>query len=80
MNICDHINFYKTDLNHTSGKIKLTPPVDNYTIIVLVQTLNYSKLILRDIFFWVMRQARMAVSGLVKDLAWQESVVYWWMA
>ena len=22
----------------------------------------------------------MAVSGLVKDLAWKESVVYWWTA
>ena len=22
----------------------------------------------------------MAVSGLVKDLAWQEAVVYWWTA
>ena len=24
--------FYKTDPNRTSGKIKLTPPVDSYTI------------------------------------------------
>ena len=78
MNICDHINFYKTDLNHTSGKIKLTPPVDNYTIIVLVQTLNYSKLILRDIFlgdeastngsFWPCERPGLArISGLLVD-------------
>ena len=33
---------------------------------------SWSASILRPIW------AQMAVSGLVKDLAWQESVVYWW--
>ena len=28
------IRFYKTDPNRTSGKIKLTPPVDSYTIVL----------------------------------------------
>ncbi|XP_065916559.1 exonuclease mut-7 homolog isoform X2 [Dysidea avara] len=32
--------FYKTDPNCTSGKVKLTPPVDNYTIVLLVLTLS----------------------------------------
>ena len=32
--------FYKTDPNRTSGKIKLTPPVDSYTIVLLVLTLS----------------------------------------
>ena len=32
--------FYKTDPNRTSGKIKLTPPVDSYTIILVVLTLS----------------------------------------
>ena len=32
--------FYKTDPNCTSGKIKLTPPVDSYTIVLLVLTLS----------------------------------------
>ena len=32
--------FYKTDPNRTSGKIKLTPLVDSYTIVLLVLTLT----------------------------------------
>ena len=32
--------FYKTDPNLTSGKIKLTPPVDSYTIVLVVLTLG----------------------------------------
>ena len=32
--------FYKTDPNRTSGKIKLTPPVDSYTIVLQVLTLS----------------------------------------
>ena len=32
--------FYKTDPNRTSGNIKLTPPVDSYTIVLLVLTLS----------------------------------------
>ena len=32
--------FYRTDPNRTSGKIKLTPPVDSYTIILQVLTLS----------------------------------------
>ena len=32
--------FYKTDPNRTSGKIKLTPPVDSYTIVLVVLTLS----------------------------------------
>ena len=75
--------FHRTDPNCTSGKIKLTPPVDSYTIVLQVLTLSttqttrgwfYTRL------FWVVWSAQMAVSGLVKDLAWQESVVYWWTA
>ena len=32
--------FYKTVPNRTSGIIKLTPPVDSYTIVLLVLTLS----------------------------------------
>ena len=32
--------FYITDQNRISGKIKLTPPVDSYTIVLLVLTLS----------------------------------------
>ena len=32
--------FYKTDPNRTLAKIKLTPPVDSYTIILVVLTLG----------------------------------------
>ena len=32
--------FYKTDPNRTSGKIKLIPPVDSYTIVLVVLTLS----------------------------------------
>ena len=32
--------FLKTDPHRTSGKIKLTPPVDSYTIVLLVLTLS----------------------------------------
>ena len=40
---CMKINvtrFYRTDPNRTSGKIKLTPPVDSYTIVLQVLTLS----------------------------------------
>ena len=32
--------FYKIGPDRTSGKIKLTPPVDSHTIILLVLTLS----------------------------------------
>ena len=32
--------FYKTVSNRTFGKIKVTPPVDSYTIVLLVLTLG----------------------------------------
>ena len=32
--------FYRTEPNRTSGKIKLTPPVDSYTIVLQVLTLT----------------------------------------
>ena len=32
--------FYRTEPNRTSGKIKLTPPVDSYTIVLQVLTLG----------------------------------------
>ena len=32
--------FHKTNPNRTSGKIKLTPPVDSYTIVLLVLSLS----------------------------------------
>ena len=32
--------FYRTNPNRTSGKIKLTPPVDSYTIVLQVLTLS----------------------------------------
>ena len=66
------------DPNRTSDKIKLTPPVDSYTITLLVLTSVLLKLLEAGFnrrIFWVVWSARMAVSGLVKDLAWQESVV-----
>ena len=71
--------FYKTDPNHTSGKIKLTPPVDSYTIVLVVLTLKLLKDSFNRRLFWVPWRAQMAVSGLLKGLAWKESVVYWWM-
>ena len=39
-NITYVIRFYKTDPNCTPGKIKLTPPVDSYTIVITVWTLG----------------------------------------
>ena len=57
--------FYKTDPNRISGKIKLTPPVDSYTIVLLkLLEAGFSRHL-----FWVVCSARMAVSRLVKDLA-----------
>ena len=40
--ICDQIKVYftKTDPNHTSGKIKLTPSVGSSTVILLVLTIS----------------------------------------
>ena len=32
--------FYQTDPNCASGKIKLTPPVGSYTIVLVVLTLS----------------------------------------
>ena len=68
--------FYKTDPNRTFDKIKLTPPVDSYTIVLLVLTLSTTQTT-RGWFnrrlFWVVWSAQMAVSALVKDLAWQEN-------
>ena len=52
--------FYKTDPNCTSGKIKLTPPVDSYTIVLLVLIPNYMGLVLTDVF-----------SGWYGELEWQ---------
>ena len=75
--------FYNTDPNHTSGKIKLTPPVNSYTIILVVLTLSPLKILeagFNGRLLWVMCRARMVVLGLVKDLAWQESVGYVWTA
>ena len=45
--------FYKTNPNHTSNKIKLTPPVDSH-ITILVELIlkhyqNYLRLVLMDI-------------------------------
>ena len=40
-NRCVYVTrFYRTDPNRTSGKIKLTPPVDSYTIVLQVLTLS----------------------------------------
>ena len=88
--VCVYVNsiifvtrFYKTDPNHTSGKIKLTPPVDSYTIVLIVLTLSTIQTLQagfnRHLFWVVWRRAQVAVSGLVKGLPWQESMVYWWM-
>ena len=30
------IRFYKSDLNRTSGNFRLTPPVESYTIVLLI--------------------------------------------
>ena len=39
--ICIYVTrFYRTNPNRTSGKIKLTPPVDSYTIVLQVLTLS----------------------------------------
>ena len=32
--------FYRTEPHRTSGKMKLTPPVDSYTIVLQVLTLS----------------------------------------
>ena len=38
---CSNVTrFYRTDPNRTSGKIKLTSPVDSYTIVLQVLTLS----------------------------------------
>ena len=74
---------YKTDPNCTSGTIKLTPPVDSYTIVLLALTLSTQTTrgwFFNRCLFWVVWSAQMAVSGLVENLAWQQSVVYWWTA
>ena len=75
--------FYKTDPNRTSGKTELTPPVDSYTIVLVVLTLSTTQTTrgwFQQMSFLGVCRARMVVLGLVKDLAWQESVVYWWTA
>ena len=75
--------FYKTDPNHTSGKSKLTPPVDSYTIVLVVLTLSTTQTTqgwFNRRLFWVVCRAQVAILGFVEDLAWQESVVYWWTA
>ena len=41
---------------------------------------NYSRLVSTNVFSGGMCGAGMAVLDLVKDLAWKESVVYWWTA
>ena len=70
--------FYKTNPNRTSDKIKLTPPVDSYTIVLVILTLKLLEAGFIKHLFWVVCRAQVAVLGLVKDLAWQETVVYWW--
>ena len=70
--------FYKTVPNHT-GKIKLTPPLDSYTIVLTLSIIQILEAGFKRNLFWVVWQARMVVSGLVKDLAWQESVVHCWV-
>ena len=41
IDFCKYVTrFYRTDPNRTSGKIKLTPPVDSYTIVLQVLTLS----------------------------------------
>ena len=66
--------FYKTDPNRTSGKIKLTPPVDSYTIVLVVLTLSTTQTtqgwFQQTSFLGCVCRVRMAVLGLVKDLAW----------
>jgi len=60
--------------NRTSGKIKLTLPVDSYTTILLVYTLN----ITQTTQGWFLQMSFLGglagIFGLVKDLAsiWQE--------
>ena len=75
--------FYRTDPNRTSGKIKLTPPVDSYTIVLQVLTLSTTQTT-RGWFLHTSFLGGVEWSNggfrLVKDLAWQESVVYWWTA
>ena len=75
--------FYRIDPNRTSGKIKLTPPVDSYTIVLQVLTLSTTQTtrgwFLHTSFLGGVECSN-GGSGLVKDLAWQESVVYWWTA
>ena len=67
--------FYKANQNRTSGKIKLTPPVDSYSIVLVVLTLSTTQTTrgwFQQTSFLAVCRARMAVLGLVKDLAWQE--------
>ena len=73
--------FYKTNPNRTSDKIKPTSPVDSYTIVLVVLApLKLLEAGFNRRLFWGERRAQMAVLGLVKDLAWQDTVVYWWTA
>ena len=60
--------FYKTNPNCTSGKTKLTPPVDSYTIVLIALTLSITQLLeagFNRCLFWVVCRAQMAVLVIV---------------
>ena len=62
--------FYKADPDRTSGKVKLTPPVNYiYTTMLLVLTLSITQTTqssFKEISFWLVWQAQVEISGLVK--------------
>ena len=62
---------WETIPNHKSGKIKLTPPENSHTTVLLVSSLNFSLPNCSRDIFTVMWKARMAVSSSGKCLGWQ---------
>ena len=60
--------FYKTNPNRTSGKIKLTPPVDSYTIILLEAGFNRHHVESSNGGFWPCEGPGLAkINGLLVD-------------
>jgi len=72
--------FWENDPNRTSVKIKLTPPMDSYTTILLVQTISITQTTegwFNRHLFWEVWEAQMAGFGLLRELASSESAGRW---
>ena len=75
--VCYVTQYWKTELNRTSGKIKLTPLADCHTIARLVLNLKFSQLEAdyNRGGFTVMCKTRMALSSNGGYLGWQYPVL-----